>query len=168
MMPGAGVAHTRHVQQECDTQAERDDGAPLGEVSWYTRALVQIGLTTYPALIPARCRGNNEPTRTRHPPKRGHRRDLRLPGAVTALHVNIVPVPERTKDLALLTPQLNTEDLLREQNRIVQNASSSVRLIEAPRKGSSRRRLERLLKFFIEVFSPFLRNEIKSHLHELR
>ena len=27
------ATRTRHVQQECDTQAERDDRAPLGEVS---------------------------------------------------------------------------------------------------------------------------------------
>ena len=37
-MPGAGVPHPRHVQQECDTQAERDDRAPLGEVSLGTHA----------------------------------------------------------------------------------------------------------------------------------
>ena len=98
--------------------------------SWYTRALVQIGLTTYPALIPGRRRGEREPAWPRHPPKRRHRRDLRLPGPVAALHVNIVPVPERTKDLALLTPQLDTKNLFGKQNRIVQNAASIDRLPE--------------------------------------
>ena len=65
-----------------------------------------------------------------HPRECGHHRDLGLPGRVAALHINVVPVPERTKDLALFTPQLDPEDLFEKQNKIIKRTPRSDRLLE--------------------------------------